>query len=176
MTDPTVPAVLFLDVDGTLIPFQRRQGDDGSTPIADSVDSSMPAANPLLSRLDPAHGPQLMALGCPLVWATAWRDEANDVISPRLGLPILPAVAWSDGPEPPVTGRLHWKTPELVAWADGRTFVWVDDEITEVDRTWVAARHSGDALLHRVDANVGLTDADFTAIGHWLARLDARTQ
>jgi hypothetical protein len=160
--------VLFLDVDGTLIPFQRRVGHDRSTMIADGAGPSTPTANPLLSRLDPAHGPRLVALGCQLVWATSWTDEANEEISPRLGLPMLPVVPWSDGAQDAVTGRLHWKTRELVTWAAGRTFVWVDDEITEADRVWVAARHPGDALLQRIEASVGLTDSDFTAIERWL--------
>jgi hypothetical protein len=168
MTDPVEVAVLFLDVDGTLIPFQLRPGDEGSTVVPDRAGPPVSAANPLLSRLDPAHGARLSALGCDLVWATSWTEEANEEISPRLGLPALPVVPWSDGAEESVTGRLHWKTRELVAWAAGRTFVWVDDEITAADRVWVAARHPGDALLHRVDGNVGLTDSDFIAIERWL--------
>jgi hypothetical protein len=46
----------------------------------------------------------------------------------------------------------------------------LDDEITDVDRRWVAAHHPGRALLHRVDPYVGLTDADVTAIRQWLAQ------
>jgi hypothetical protein len=55
-------------------------------------------------------------------------------------------------------GRLHWKIRHLVEWAAGRRFVWVDDEITDADWTWVAANHSAPALLHRVDPRRGLTD------------------
>ena len=57
----------------------------------------------------------------------------------------------------------------LPTWAAGRTFIWVDDEITEADRAWVAARHPGDALVHRVEANVGLTDSDLMVVERWLA-------
>ncbi|MFD9420128.1 hypothetical protein ACFWC9_36325 [Streptomyces goshikiensis] len=35
------------------------------------------------------------------------------------------------------------------------------------NRAWVAARHPGDALLHRVDARVGLA-ADYLAVAAWL--------
>ena len=45
---------------------------------------------------------------------------------------------------------------------------WVDDEITEADREWVAKHHSGRALLHRVDPSHGLTDEDFTVLDGWL--------
>ncbi|WP_086665065.1 hypothetical protein [Lentzea kentuckyensis] len=58
--------LLFLDVDGPLLPF------------GDGV-----AGTPGLSRLDPMHGPWLAALPCELIWATTWMDDAND---PRHGL------------------------------------------------------------------------------------------
>jgi len=144
----------FLDVDGTLLPFAgaARQMDDD--------------ANPLLARLDPKHGRRLAALPCDLVWATTWMADANEVLAPRLGLPELPIVDWPDDDDD--DGRLHWKTRHLVESAAGRSFVWVDDEITDVDRNWVAAHHSAPALLHRVDPRRGLTDTDYTAIAEWL--------
>lgn len=78
--------LLFLDVDGPLIPF----GGTGYA-VGDAE------GHPLLARLDPAHGPRLLALPCDLVWATTWGDEANEVIAPRIGLPRLPVADW---PEP----------------------------------------------------------------------------
>ncbi len=53
-------------------------------------------------------------------------------------------------------------------WADGCPFAWVDDEISGLDRSWVAACCPGRALLHRVDPRVGLTDEDFVALDEWL--------
>ncbi|GAA1812077.1 hypothetical protein GCM10009835_34620 [Planosporangium flavigriseum] len=94
--------------------------------------------------------------------------DANDVIAPALGLPPLPVVDWPDSDE---DGPLHWKTRTLVDWAAGCSFVWVDDEITDVDRAWVSAHHHGHALLHRVDPRRGLTDTDFAVIADWLAHL-----
>lgn len=76
--------------------------------------------------------------------------EANEVISPRLGLPDLPVVEWPDDDEDPEHG-LHWKTVFLARWAAGRPFVWLDEEITDADRRWVAAHHPVPALLQRVD-------------------------
>lgn len=124
-------------------------------------------ANPLLDRLDPADGRRLLALGCQLVWATTWMADANDLVAPRLGLPELAVVEFPEDSEP--ERGLHWKTAFLTRWAAGRTFVWLDDEITDADRRWVQAQYAGRALLHRVDPLVGLTDADFAQIRQWLA-------
>lgn len=127
------------------------------------------ATNPLLAGLDPEHGRRLAALPCDLVWATTWMAEANEVLAPRLGLPQLPVVDWLEGEDD--GRRLHWKTRSLVQWAAGRRFVWVDDEITDADRMWVAAaNHSAPALLHRVDPRHGLSDEDYKAIAQWLTK------
>jgi hypothetical protein len=162
--------VIFLDVDGPLIPFKAR-----TAVPSDRARAALLAAsgNPLLDRLDPEDGRRLLSLGCPLVWATTWMAEANEVISPLLGLPELPVVEWPDDHEQSAALRwntvaLHWKTAFLTKWAAGRSFVWIDDELTEADRRWVAAEHHGRALLHRVDPDVGLTHEDFSAIRQWL--------
>ncbi|MFC9292819.1 HAD domain-containing protein [Streptomyces sp. NPDC057011] len=158
MTAFAARPLLFLDVDGPLIPF-------GAGPYPHGA-----GANPLLARIDPALGPRLAALPCELVWATTWEDEANECIAPRLGLPQLPLVAWPEPSDEDGQGGVHWKTPALLAHAAGRDFVWVDDEITGADRAWVAARHPGRALLHRVDPGRGLTEADFGALWAWCGR------
>ncbi|MFI6152547.1 hypothetical protein ACIBCA_07640 [Kitasatospora sp. NPDC051170] len=104
--------LLFLDVDGPLIPFgppppggrPDYRGAHGRRPQPDD--------NPLLSRANPALGARLLALPCTLVWATTWEGEANDRLAPWLGLPRLPFVAWPvEGEEGPA--GLHWKTRPL---------------------------------------------------------------
>lgn len=150
--------LLFLDVDGPLIPFRDRA--TGRSDVAGP-------GNPLIGRLDPADGRRLLALGCRLVWATTWMADANEVVAPRLGLPALPVVEFPDDDEEP-SGGLHWKTRFLAHWAGGRRFVWLDDEITEADRRWVEAHHPAPALLHRVDPFAGLAETDFTLIRRWI--------
>ncbi|MBT2540239.1 hypothetical protein J7E99_05870 [Streptomyces sp. ISL-44] len=156
MTESTALPLLFLDVDGPLIPFGA-----GPYPEGD-------AANPLLARIDPSLGPGLAALPCELVWATTWMAEANECVAPRLGLPELPVVDWPEPSAEDGRGGIHWKTPTLLGHAAGRPFVWVDDEITDADRAWVAAHHPGRALLHRVDPGRGLTSADLVVLHDWL--------
>jgi HAD domain in Swiss Army Knife RNA repair proteins len=163
--------LIFLDVDGPLIPFKARPVSRERSLGSAVVQPPDGTGNPLLDRLDPDDGRRLVALGCQLVWATTWMAEANEVISPRLGFPDLPVVEWPDGDEDPEHG-LHWKTVVLTQWAAGRPFVWLDDETTDADRRWVAAHHPGRALLQRVDPYVGLTEADFSAVRQWLGQGD----
>ncbi len=156
MTGLAARPLLYLDVDGPLIPFGA-----GPYPPADD-------ANPLLARVDPSLGPRLTALGCVLVWATTWMEEANEYVAPRLGLPDLPVVRWPEPADTDGRGAIHWKTPALLDHAAGRPFVWVDDEITGADRAWVAARHPGRAPLHRVDPGRGLVEPDLAVLRAWL--------
>jgi len=154
--------LLFLDVDGPLLPF----GGTARGGPRHTVDA------PHLARLRLDAGPRLAGLPCALVWATTWLQDANTEIAPRLGLPDLPVVTW------PETTRAHehedrwlglcWKTRTVVTWAAERPFAWVDDEITDADRDWVSAHHPGPALLRSIDPSRGLTDQDFAALEAWL--------
>ncbi|WP_405771061.1 hypothetical protein [Streptomyces sp. NBC_01538] len=132
---PPIP-LLFLDVDGPLIPFggTREQYPDGYPTYGPARRPRLPAAetNPLLPRINPALGPRLAALPCELVWATTWMDEANECVSPWLGLPALPVVNWpepapDDPPDPP---GVHWKTRPLVELAALPTFVLSGSSVT----------------------------------------------
>jgi hypothetical protein len=71
--------------------------------------------------------------------------DANDLVAPRLGLPGLPVVDFPDDDE--TEHGLHWKTIYLTRWASRRTFVWLDDEITDVDRRWVQVHYPGKAFI-----------------------------
>lgn len=167
MTDHAGRPLLFLDVDGPLLPY-------GAGPQRE-VRGTTPDSH--LSRLTAEVGRRLAALPCALVWATTWEDEANAEIAPRIGLPRLPVVNW---PEPSLEDErqdrwfgLHWKTRPLVTWSAGRPFAWVDDEITDADRDWVTAHHDGRALLHRVESFRGLAEEDFAVLDQWLRALQA---
>ncbi|MEW5354485.1 hypothetical protein [Streptomyces sp. 16-176A] len=119
MTSVPGRPLLFLDVDGPLIPFGSPPSDHARTATA-----------------SPA----------PLPW---WS-----------GRPISPT---DEGPH-----GLHWKTRCLVEWADGRPFIWVDDEITAMDRLPVDAACPGPSLLHGMDPTEGLTEADLFVLADWI--------
>ncbi|WP_327141331.1 HAD domain-containing protein [Nocardia sp. NBC_01327] len=160
--------LLFLDVDGPLIPFGAAPADHQKPSTADKSPHS---TNPLLTRVDPTLGPLLSDLPCEMVWATTWLHEANHVVCPLLGLPALAVVEWPDRTDHHVDEwfGLHWKTRTLVEWSAGRPFIWVDDEISDNDQQWVSRHHPEPALLFRVDPRIGLQHSDFATLTEWLA-------
>lgn len=180
--------LLLLDVDGPLNPYaakpsRRPRGYETHrllTPRWVAAERLRLSAwgtpnkrpKPLRVWLNPDHGPELASLPFDLVWATTWEEEANAYVAPVLGLPELPVITWS-APRPEPDGGVFWKTPEIVAWASGRPFAWLDDEITQADRDWVAVHHAGPALLHRVDPRLGLLPEDFTVLHAWASGLAA---
>ncbi|MFD1656968.1 hypothetical protein ACFSL4_01640 [Streptomyces caeni] len=180
----TTRPLLLLDVDGPLNPFdapphRRPAGYEThrlkpDTWIAQHHGVPKRLVKPLRVWLNPAHGPALLKLPYELVWATTWEHDANDWIGWRIGLPRnqnLPVIEFdsqfvrrSDG--------TYVKTWTVVEYAAGRPFAWVDDQISDIDRDYVAQHHPGPALLHWVDPRKGLTDDDFTQLADWAARLD----
>jgi hypothetical protein len=163
VTSPAQPPLLFLDVDGPLIPFGAtpEQLPDGYPRYRTPPELRGLSANPLLARIDPALGPLLAALPYELVWATTWMADANECVAP-----------WPDPSDEDESGTLHWKTRPLLAWAADRPFAWVDDEITDADRAWAATHHPSPSLLRRIDPGFGLQTDDFTALTAWAAALD----
>ena len=169
--------LLLLDVDGPLNPYATKPTRRPAGYVTHRMRPTgwdQPWAKPLRVWLNPDHGPLLAGLPCDLVWATTWRHEANEWIAPHLGLPALPVVDF-DEERRPVGDRMpdgtYWKTHQVVEYAAGRPFAWVDDEITDTDREYVAREHDGPALLHHVDPAKGLLDPDFHALHVWASKL-----
>lgn len=166
--------ILFLDVDGPLIPFgpsfrQAQAVASGSGLFPDR-------GNPLLERLNPAIGPRLRALGCDLVWATTWRDEANESVAPRLGLPRLPVVEWPEAalyvrPDRIGTGTGRRLMEAARSWAIERGYrrleLWVLADNVRARRFYASAGFSPDGT-ERVEEydGVALRDLRYVAPAH----------
>ncbi|TQL02959.1 HAD domain-containing protein [Cellulomonas sp. SLBN-39] len=151
--------VLYLDVDGVLLPF--------GAPSAPARPAA-PGGNPLTSRLDVGPARALGALPVELVWATTWGQDANDLLAPLLGWSALPVLDPAEPSAEDTWFRLHWKTRSILRHAAGRDLVWVDDEITDADEEWLRAHHPGRALLVRVEPHVGLRHDDVETLEAWL--------
>lgn len=168
--------LLMIDVDGPLNPWaaeshRRPQGYQTHRMRPSGWDH--PRKKPLRVWLNPDHGPALLALPFGLVWCTTWSHEANEWIGPHLGLPELPVIEWpedqreSTSPYWKSEPKVFWKTDPVVKYAAGRAFAWIDDDITDLDREYVAEHHAGPALLHHVDPRKGLLEEDFQLLASW---------
>ncbi|MDX3165930.1 hypothetical protein PV516_19270 [Streptomyces scabiei] len=173
----------YLDVDGPLNPWlakpeKRPAGYSTHRMKPPSLYDRHPGkprayVKPLRVWLNADHGPALLDLDVDLVWGTTWMAEARDFIAPVLGLPDLPYVDFGPDLLNDRDDGLHWKLPALLAHAGDRPFVWVDDEVSDRDRAYVAAHHPAPALLHWVDPRHGLRDDDFAAIAAFAGRCGA---
>lgn len=168
--------LLLIDVDGPLNPYAAKptQRPEGYTTHRMMTDSwrARGARKPLRVWLNPGHGPALTALPYELAWCTTWLDEANEWIGPHLGLPVLPVVPFQELWSPRSDGTF-WKTWDVVRWAEGRPFAWIDDEITDTDREYVAGVHQGPALLLTISPRTGLLPEHFEQLADWATNLAA---
>lgn len=175
--------LLLIDVDGPLNPYAAKPSKRPEGYLTHRMRPTgwdHPRQKPLRVWLNPAHGPQLLALPFDLAWATTWAHEANEWIGPHLGLPDLPVITWPDdqSDERPATSpygkpepAVFWKTRTIVEYAAGRPFAWIDDDLTCLDREYVSRHHSGQALLHHVNPRLGLLPHDFETLAAWASSL-----
>lgn len=173
----TVRPLMYLDVDGPLNPYAakpHRRPDGYEThrmmpPSWIAQRAGIGRVKPLRVWLNPEHGPRLLELAdrFDLWWATTWEHDANTHIGPEIGLPELPVVEWRSAKHVGAEGTF-WKTAQLIQHAAGRPFVWIDDDISSRDRSFVDYYHDGAALLHWVDPAKGLLEDDFATLSAWV--------
>lgn len=155
---------VLIDVDGVLNPFYARECPAGFTLHQIEV-----RGRTYPVRLNPEHGPMLLALaeatGAELAWGTTWEDDANASIGPVIGLPELPVAPL------PRSFRARSKAEGIVPWTAGRPFVWFEDEPSEAED---AAIHAAPEQRHTVlwvDPQTGLTAAHIAEAQRWLREL-----
>lgn len=158
--------LLLLDVDGPLNPFEASTCPQGYT-----IHRVRPEGwgTALRLYLNPRHGRMLTQITryVDLVWATAWREEANREIGPRIGLPELPVVPLEGGWHT-VTAHI-WKLDAVSAYVGERPFAWFDDDFTKDDLNWAAVRsiEVAPTFLVSVDPQIGLVRADVDKVERW---------
>jgi len=146
--------VLFLDIDGVVNPF------DGPCPAGFTEHDLFPGEQAI--RVNPDHGLWIIELMVTfdIAWASAWNEDANQLLGPLLGIPVLPGLVMPPAPFAPSA-----KVPLVAAHAGQRPAIWIDDIHTPEALTWRETR-TAPTLLITADPAVGLTR---TTVDHALA-------
>lgn len=153
-------SLLFLDVDGVLNPYGWR-----SRPAGFTEHQLFPGEEPVL--INPGHGAWITELTsvCEVIWATAWNQQANQLLAPLLHIDPLPVLTI---PRTPL--RPSAKVPVIAAFAQRRPLAWIDDEHPPEARSWSASR-AEPTLLVTADPAAGLTRQMVDQAISWAAAL-----
>ena len=141
IADPGVKPLLYLDVDGVLLPLGKGDWASERIRVGPFYVHVARDLRMIVTRLHAAFE---------VVWATSWCEEANREVGPLVGLPRLPALD--------VTA--HFRKLELVRTHAGeeRAIAWVDDRLEPAAWEWAGGR-VGSSLLLKPESRRGLTPA-----------------
>lgn len=91
-------------------------------------------------------------------------------LAERAGLGSCGRTRWRTGRTQPATGCVARAAVQARCAAGSPLLRRSDTRSSpvELDRAWVAAQHNGQALLHRVDSEIGLTATDLATLDDWL--------
>ena len=105
-----------------------------------------------------------------LVWATGWKDRANEYLPRILGLeaPELPSVTYSNPPE--VDAR--WKLPGIDEYAGDRPAAWIDDNLSGPCERWAREREAP-TLLIRSEPATGISEEHVERLLEWADQVTA---
>lgn len=175
--------LLLLDIDGVLAPFLTAEEidkiwdadkEEGAHLVYKSVRINM--AHEIFVRHDLPEIMRELMSHFELMWGTAWGGEhANMYMLRHLGLEVsLDAIEYRSSIPGKVTQRLSgfswesgemptfWKMPWIEQFAEesGRSFVFIDDEVSDEAILWAHERSASGipTLMIKTDGAVGWTD------------------
>jgi Swiss Army Knife RNA repair-like protein len=153
--------LLFVEVDGVLNPYPACPAGFHEHALFPEDDEPV--------RLAPIHGGWLRELSerFDLVWASAWAEDANRLLSPYFGLDELPVVPLPRAPFSP-TAKLR----AIEAFAVDRLAAWIDDIVTPEAKRW-ADRRRAPTLVIEVEPSAGLTRPTVDHLLAWAVALQA---
>lgn len=157
----SAPPVCFLDIDGVLAPFDRRQ--PGLEPVrVGGYYGTLLVSPSIIARIRDLHRARVIEVR----WLTSWEDDANTCLAPLVGLDTYPVHHEPDGP----MGERYWKETVVRDHAQsGQRFVWIDDEMTFYNsHVTVSADHGEQGLVIAPDSLTGLTHAQVDMIERFL--------
>lgn len=155
---------LLIDVDGVLNPVMSGAAAKRGGFVARHAYG--PAGWRYKVHLSPEHGRWLVAMAdvCDLAWATTWEHTADREFGPVLRMPPLPVVTFDFARAP------GSKVPGILRFTAARPFIWIDDDVTDLDRDLLADSGTHHLVLEP-DPHVGLTRAHLDQARAWTADL-----
>ncbi|HEX6387888.1 MAG TPA: hypothetical protein VFZ89_00520 [Solirubrobacteraceae bacterium] len=144
---------LFIDIDGVLSLWGFAQADPppGAWTLVDGIAHFLSA-----EAAETLRGVQ-SDFAC--VWASGWEEKANEYLPHALGLGPWPYLELDRRTRPGTSVAAHWKLGAVEAHAAGGALAWIDDDVDDGVRAWVAARNVP-TLLIQPDPARGLTAGD----------------
>lgn len=164
-------AVVFLDIDGVLNPYQSKNPLKWSQVYRKTqISGDGLSVRPWTSS---DHGPRFLALPATTVWATTWTwyPDSLEMYALASGFPAgMPRIDWSDADRWDMEHGNCGKREGLkryLALNEVSRFVWVDDFLGPVDYGW-----AGDleipTLLIKPNPATGVRPEDFEAMQKFL--------
>jgi hypothetical protein len=143
--------LLFLDVDGTLLPELPGDLDDVSS---EGLQAVRARGREVWVPLHLRRALPELARRYEIAWCTDWEEGANVTVAPLFELPDDLAVIRHD----PAAVR-WWKLEGVDRFAGDRPLAWADDRMRVEARRW-AAQRAADTLLLQPAPDRGLTPDD----------------
>jgi hypothetical protein len=135
--------LLFLDVDGTLLPYLPRDADGATPPPPEGFELARAGG---VDAWVPTHLREALPSLCQAfetIWCTDWEAAANPQVSPLFGMPGDLRVLFRGQS----TTASWWKFAAVTAVAGDRPLVWADDDMRPSAREWARERDADTLVL-----------------------------